>query len=288
MTEPTASYPDSVWHGRVPIEQNVLVARQTYRLRIAASQIARRIAPGQFLMLRLPDVNDPLLGRPFALYDTVLDAGGEPVGVDIVYRVVGKMTERLARMGAGEWLEVWGPLGNGFHVDGGGHLVLVAGGIGQTPLLALARHSLGLRQYGQPARPSSRAEKVTLCYGERSADLLAGVSDFEQIGVEVRVSTEDGSAGHRGLVTDLIPALVTRSPLPCQIVSCGPEKMMAATVRVARQFGVRCWVSLESPMACGIGICFSCVARVRQATGQWDYRRVCIEGPVFDGEQIEF
>ena len=97
--------------------------------------------PGQFLMMRLAGCDDPLLGRPLALYDTVLDAGGRPQGLDVVYLVLGKMTSRLATYRPGQALEVWGPLGNGFPPAPAEHLLMVAGGIGQTPFLALARES---------------------------------------------------------------------------------------------------------------------------------------------------
>jgi len=283
-----ACYADRAWHGRVTIEENIRIAQDTHRVRVVAPEIARRIVPGQFLMLRLPDTNDPLLGRPLALYDTVLDAQGTPVGLHIVYLVVGRMTRRLALLPPGALLELWGPLGNGFPPTPAEHLVMVGGGIGQTPFLALAREYAGLRRYGEPARIVPRAKKLTLCYGARTANLLAGVEDFRALGVEVLVSTDDGSAGRRGLVTDLVREVVEDSSLPCRMVCCGPEPMLEAAARLARQLGVPCQVSLESPMACGIGVCFSCVAKVRQADGGWDYRRTCIEGPVFDAERIEF
>jgi dihydroorotate dehydrogenase electron transfer subunit len=283
-----ACYADRAWWGRVAIEENLAIARDTYRVRIRAPEIARRIVPGQFLMLRLPECNDPLLGRPLALYDTGLDSAGAPVGVDIVYLVIGRMTRRLARLPAGASLEVWGPLGNGFPPTETEHLVMVGGGIGQTPLLALAREYSGLRCYGDPGRKVAPAKKITLCYGTRSADLLAGVDDFRALGIEVVLSTDDGSAGHHGLVTDLIRPVVSRSDLTCRIVCCGPEPMMESTAHIARELGVPCQVSLESPMACGVGICFSCVAKVREESGEWDYRRTCVEGPVFDAERIEF
>jgi dihydroorotate dehydrogenase electron transfer subunit len=283
-----ACYADHAWHGRVGIEENRSIARDTYRVRIRAAEIARQIVPGQFLMLRLPDCNDPLLGRPLALYDTVLDRAGVPIGLDIVYLAIGKMTRRLAALQPGGSLEVWGPLGNGFPPTETEHLVMVAGGVGQTPFLSLAREYLGLRRYGDPGRKVAQAKKITLCYGVRTADGLAGVDDFDRLGVEVLVSTDDGSAGHHGLVTDRIRPVVSQSDLACRIVCCGPEPMMKAASQVARELGVPCQVSLESPMACGMGACFSCVAKVRDESGGWDYRRTCIEGPVFDAEQIEF
>lgn len=284
----TTSYADRAWCGRVVIEENLRIARDTYRVRIRAPEIAQRIVPGQFLMFRLPECNDPLLGRPLALYDTVVDATGAAVGMDVVYLVIGRMTRRLALLPPGAALEAWGPLGNGFPPTPTGHLVMVGGGIGQTPFLALSREYAGLRRYGAPGRTVTQAKKITLCYGARAADLLAGVEDFRSVGVDVVLSTDDGSAGHHGLVTELIRPVVRSSALPCRIVCCGPEGMMEATARIARELGVPCQVSLESPMACGIGICFSCVAKVREDSGEWDYRRTCVEGPVFDGERIQF
>jgi dihydroorotate dehydrogenase electron transfer subunit len=285
----TAYYADRAVCERVSVVENVRIARDTYRVRFSCPTLARRIVPGQFVMLRLAGCDDPLLGRPLALYDTVLGDGdrGEPVGVDIVYLVVGKLTSRLARCTPGQGLEVWGPLGNGFPPAPAEHLLMVAGGIGQTPFLALAREALGGRRYGDPPRQSPIAKRVTLCYGARSKDLLAGLDDLERVGVEVRVSTDDGTAGHHGLVTELAEEVLATSP-GVRVVCCGPEPMMAAMTALAARYKAPCQVSLESPMACGIGICFSCVARVRTPEGAWDYRRTCVEGPVFDAGAIEW
>ncbi|HKB06272.1 MAG TPA: FAD-binding oxidoreductase, partial [Gemmataceae bacterium] len=136
------------------IVENVPLADRTFRIRLHCPEIAAAIRPGQFVMLRLPGRDDPLLGRPFALYDTVLDASRAAIGLDIVYLVVGKMTTLLAEVQPGEPIEVWGPLGNGFPDLGTpDQVVCVAGGIGQTPFLAYARELLGGRGYsGDPPR----------------------------------------------------------------------------------------------------------------------------------------
>ncbi len=284
----TVAYADRAWQGTVVVERNVPIGRDTYRMRLACPEIARRIVPGQFVMVRAVGCTDPLLGRALALYDVVEGADGQLERLEVVYLVVGKMTGLLAATGPGAAVEVWGPLGNGFPPTETEHLVMVAGGIGQTPFLSLAREYLGLYAYGEPARGVPRARKVTLCYGARTAEYLAGVEDFERVGAEVRLSTDDGSRGHRGLVTDLIAPVVRESSLGCRLVCCGPEPMMKRTAEIARELGLRCQVSLETPMACGIGICFSCVAKIRGATGEWDYRRTCVEGPVFEAEDVEF
>jgi len=144
------------------VVENVRIASHTYRIRLRAPELARRIRPGQFVMLRLRGSSDPLLGRPFALYDTVLDDLGEPVAIDVVYLVVGKLTGLLAHVRAGESVELWGPLGNGFPSYAGvDHVGLVAGGIGQTPFLALVRQLLGSRGYGG-CGPSRETKRVSL------------------------------------------------------------------------------------------------------------------------------
>src|SRR6516164_983348 len=167
-----------MFHGPAPVLINRHLARDTWLIRLQAPELARSIRPGQFLMIRLPGHSDPLLGRPFALYDTVLDDGGQPIGLDVVYLVVGKVTGLLTNRKVGERLEVWGPLGNGFPtLSGLDHVGLVAGGIGQTPFLAYIRELIGSRGYGGRAAQRT-VQRATLYYGVRSADFLAGVDDF--------------------------------------------------------------------------------------------------------------
>jgi dihydroorotate dehydrogenase electron transfer subunit len=262
--------------------ENVRLARATYRVRLACPDLAAAIRPGQFLMLRLPGTSDPLLGRPFALYDTVLDAAGQPTALDVVYLVVGKMTGRLAEVRPGGRLEAWGPLGNGFaDLDGLDDVALVAGGIGQTPFLAYVRDLLGGRGYG--GRPARRqVGRVRLYYGMRSADLAAGVDDFRGAEAQVHLASDDGTLGFRGFVTQLL----AEHPRPQHIVGCGPEPMLHALAKLARAWDVPCHLSLETPMACGLGVCFSCVTQVRTPDGGWDYKRVCLDGPVFDAAHL--
>lgn len=281
-----AYYADHAVSCQTEIVDNERLARDTYRVRLHCPDLARSIVPGQFVMLKLAGFDDPLLGRPLALYDTVLDADGEPVGIDLVYLVAGKLTRKLAESQAGQMIDLWGPLGNGFSGQSAEHLIFVAGGIGQTPFVALAAEALGLKSYGDATRRPCSAGKVTLCYGARSADYLAGLSDFKRLGIEVRTSTDDGSAGHHGLVTEVLREVLADSGGNPRIICCGPERMMEAVAQIASEEKVACEVSLETPMACGIGICFSCVAKVRQDDGGWDYKRTCVEGPVFEAGKI--
>jgi dihydroorotate dehydrogenase electron transfer subunit len=274
--------PDSPYflQTAAPVVVNRRLARDTYLIRLEAPELARRVRPGQFFMLRPIVGTDPLLGRPFALYDTYLDEHGEPAGVDVVYLVVGKVTHWLAGLTAGDRVALWGPLGNGFPEPHTHHVGLVAGGIGQTPFLAQLRELLGERGYGgQPAR--RRVQRVSLFYGVRTAELAAGVEDFEHAGAAVHLATDDGSRGFHGFVTQL----VEQHEPPGHLFGCGPEPMLHALRDLARRRGTPCHLSLETPMACGVGICFSCVTPLRTADG-WDYRRVCVDGPVFDATDL--
>ena len=275
-------YADHAEHHAVEIVEQEELARETYRIRFACPSIARRVLPGQFMMVRQPGSAEPLLGRAFALYDIADNAAGEAHFVDIVFHSVGKLTQFLSQATPGTPLALWGPLGNGFLPQPTPHLIMVAGGIGQTPFLTLAQEYLGRRDFG---RVSARAERVSLCYGARSKDYFAGISAFESAGVEVRLATDDGSLGVHGLVTDVLEEMLI-DPASQRVVTCGPEPMMAAVAELCARKQVPCQVSLETPMACGIGICFSCVAKVRQPDGSWDYKRTCVEGPVFDGQSL--
>jgi dihydroorotate dehydrogenase electron transfer subunit len=311
-------YADNAAFVSAPIIENVQLARDTFRLRFEAPAIAAVITPGQFVMVRIAGIDDPLLGRAFALYDT----SDDHTTVDVVYLVHGKLTSLLATRKPGDRVEVWGPLGNGFVGEGEtlDHLILVAGGIGYTPFLATGKEALHQKAFGlvggvsrrrlraperngmeseigvgdashiaDAARVPLSAKSVTFCYGVRTAAYLAGEQDFRAAGFDLRIASNDGSIGHHGLVTDLLQqSLEETTGQSRRVLCCGPEPMMHAVADICLAAEVRCDVSLETPMACGLGVCFSCVAKVRQPDGEWDYKRTCVEGPVFDASLIEW
>jgi len=263
---------------------------ENYRLRLSCAELAQQILPGQFFMLRKPDCSDPLLGRPFALYDTVQDETGQTIGVDVGFHVVGKMTGIMEELTPGDTLELWGPLGNGFPTVQADHLIQVAGGIGYTPFVATSREVLMQKKYGTEInRQRIQAGKASLIYGVREKRFCADMSDLSDIkGLDIQLCTEDGTAGHHGLVTDLLLAILTENSGESKIVfTCGPIRMMQAVALLCANHNTECWVSLETPMACGFGACFSCVVPTKQAEDdEWDYRRSCLEGPVFPGRDI--
>lgn len=290
LTEPGTK---PIWFGTATVVENTVIGQEIYSLRIVSPPIARAIVPGQFVMIRLPGHYDPLLGRAFALYDTFPDPhGGEPQGLEIVYMAVGKMTRLLARCGPGQSVEVWGPLGNGFPLPSRPILLMVAGGIGYTPFMAVAKEATGHRQYGAPARTVAGMHSVKLLFGVRTAaGLPSDLARFQEIGTEVQVISDDGSTGRRGLVSDLLEEELRRiDPAQAVVFCCGPEAMMETVAKLCDAAGVPCYVSLETPMACGLGLCYSCVVRLKDESREegWDFRRVCIDGPVFDAKRVLF
>lgn len=272
-------YADSIAQIETPIVENERIAESTYRVRFAAAEIASRVTPGQFVMIRLAGINAPLIGRALAVYNVITNDDGEPTWIDLVYLKKGTLTTPLSQSPCGTHISVWGPLGNGFDRRNCKQLIMAVGGIGQTPMLMLGRDALGNGNW---------AEDVELIYGARRAGLLAGLDDFTAAGFRLTTCTDDGSHGEKALVPDVLSRRLSEiSDLTSvRVVTCGPEIMMQKVAELCQQRGVDCQVSMETPMACGIGICFSCVAKVNQPEGDWDYKRTCVEGPIFDADQI--
>lgn len=283
-------YADSMVQIEAPIESNNEIAEGTFLVRVAAPEIARTAVPGQFVMIRISGLDAPLIGRAFAIYDIHAGDDGQPRTIDLVYLKKGKLTTALAAAPLGTHVSVWGPLGNGFSDRPCDRLIMAAGGIGQTPMLVLGREAAGDQQFGTPPRPGNWSQNVELIYGARRESLLAGVDDFRAAGFDVTLCTDDGSVGEKRLVPDVLAERLKEIPAgeSVRVVTCGPEIMMQKVAEVCAAAGVDCQVSMETPMACGIGICFSCVAQVRQDEGpeEWDYKRTCVEGPIFDADKI--
>lgn len=237
-----------------------------YRLVVRAPQIAPQVQPGQFAHLRILPLQDALLRRPFSIFRVTPDT------FSILYKAVGRGTEVLARMRPGEHLSALGPLGHGFTIPGRGgeQPVLVAGGYGMAALYLLAERS------PQPG--------VVFVGGRRRVDILCE-ADFRALGWEVRVTTEDGSHGQAGLVTEPLQAELRRDPVGKKLFACGPTPMLRAVGQLAEELGVPAELSLDEHMCCGVGVCLTCVVKIRSGEG-WEYQRACTEGPVFDARQV--
>jgi len=248
------------------IEQHRLSA-DYFMLRLEAPEVTATARPGQFVHVRVSGLGDAALRRPFSIY------GADQGVLALVYKTVGRGTEQLARLATGDSVSVIGPLGNGFPLDCGERVpLLVAGGYGVAPLSFLARR-LGRRG--------------VLLVGARRADDILCTADFTDLAWDVRVATQDGSRGKRGLVTDLLDACLATSPVvPSEIYACGPDGMLRAVGERAAAAGLRAWLSLDKHMVCGVGACLACVQRLRRADGSEWIGRVCHDGPVFEAREI--
>jgi dihydroorotate dehydrogenase electron transfer subunit len=233
--------------------------------------------PAQFFMIGIPG-SDVLLRRPFSVCGLpgTFD-GTTPTSVHVLYRIYGRATGLLASLAPGAPLQVLGPLGNGFEPPEREDAVpvLVAGGIGSAPFPALT---------DVLARRGMRARMI---YGARCAGELPLLEWFRDHCSDLEVTTDDGSAGERGLVTLPLERLLSGGGTErLHLYACGPTPMLKAVGRLATEGGIRCDLSLEAPMACGFGVCLGCVVPVRAPDGSTRYDRVCVEGPVMRAERL--
>jgi dihydroorotate dehydrogenase electron transfer subunit len=246
-------------------------------LELAAPSIAAAAQPGQFVMVRTADGTDPLLRRPFSVFEILRRADGTPEGLSILCKRVGPGTERLYAAGAGVQLSVLGPLGKPFElVSPPVEAWMVAGGVGLAPFAALTE---SLASAGVVRR---------LFYGGRSASDLFYLDWFEQRGVRLDLATEDGTRGAHGRVTGPLEAALRQMPAdrPVMLYACGPEPMLKAVAALGAAWSRPSQVSTEQIMGCGMGGCYSCVVRVRDASGAPHFVRSCLNGPVFRGEDV--
>jgi dihydroorotate dehydrogenase electron transfer subunit len=239
-----------------------------FRLVARAPQIAPLVQPGQFAHVRIPPLKEALLRRPFSIYQ----ASGETLS--ILYKTVGRGTETLSRMRPGEELSMIGPLGHGFSVPrtGGETPLLVAGGYGMAAMYMLAERS---PQKG-----------IAFVGGRRRVDILCE-AEFRALGWEVRATTEDGSYGERGMVTQPLIAELKRGAGGRKLFACGPTAMLKAVARIAEENNVPAEISLDEHMCCGMGVCLTCVIPIKAGDG-WEYQRSCTEGPVFDARRVQW
>jgi len=236
-------------------------------LRMRAPSVAPQVRPGQFIHVKVPHLDECVLRRPFSVFR----ADGDTLS--ILYKDVGKGTRTLQYLKAGESLSILGPLGRGFPApDGDKFPLIIAGGYGMAALYLSARSapSKGVAFFG------GRAKKDILC-----------VDDFRALGWDVRVTTEDGSLGRAGKVTDALDDWWTneaagRTP---ELFACGPGGMLKAVADRALAHGWTAWTSMDNNMGCGVGACLTCVLKVRDSNG-WTWARACSEGPVFEAREV--
>ena len=266
-----------------PLKTNTRITPHHFLMSFHLPRIARSASPGQFLMVSLGDHCDPLLPRPFAVYNIDGDC------VEVLYRRVGKGTTLLADRRAGDVVRILGPLGRGFALGKDlaegkdlADIRVVAGGTGIASLYFLMKQSL------------QRGVAVSLFYGAGSHREMLPLRELQSLGLRLHVVTEDGSIGYCGTVSDLFASFLRdQAPRPSQRTHtfvCGPASMMAAVADLLRHSDLPGQFSLESRMACGYGACQGCVVETTTMNERNEptYQRVCTEGPVFTLGEIRW
>ncbi len=243
---------------------NKKVTPDTFLMGLRSPEIVVEARPGQFVMIRVRSDIDPLLRRPFSICGIHGDDG-----FLILYRVVGRGTDIMSKAREGDIFSVLGPLGRGFDLPKlQQRCLLVAGGIGIAPLIFLAK--------------TIDTDDVTFMAGYASASEIVPVEQVGLRNMKVLIATEDGSAGHRGMVTEVLEPYLDGpdNDIP-SVFTCGPLNMLKGVKRLTLDRGIPCQVSLETSMACGIGACQGCAVKSSSKESQ-TYYRVCKDGPVFD------
>jgi dihydroorotate dehydrogenase electron transfer subunit len=256
------------------LEDAIVVEHQDiqggYKLLVMeAGGIAGKVQPGQFVHVRVPHLGESVLRRPFSVFRA------EGRTLSILYKDVGRGTRTLKYLRPGESISLIGPLGHGFPGLTAGHYpVIVAGGYGMAALYLTAK---------------TLPVKGVAFFGGRSAQDILCVKDFEALGWDVRVTTEDGSLGRKGIVTEALDAWWKESGAgkKPEIFSCGPTGMLRAVSGRAIERGWKAWVSVDEKMGCGVGACLTCVVKIKDETSNgWKWARSCREGPVFECRDI--
>lgn len=251
-------------------------------LRVRPDVALPPVRAARFFMLRREDRLSPAIPRPFSIYR---QDGDE---IEFLLKVMGEGTRALAACTPGTALRLIGPLGNGWPaLDGDGPpWVMLAGGIGSAPFYM----GIEQAQRGMDGRKPARRDQLVYLYGAARRGMLYDLDAFRALGVRVETCTDDGSEGLRGNVLKLLERLWADGSLPpvVRLLACGPERMLEATEHLARERALECWLSLESVMGCGVGICNGCpVPTVPEGPmGKWPNAKCCVEGPVFKTDAI--
>jgi dihydroorotate dehydrogenase electron transfer subunit len=258
----------------VSLQCNEQIGKDIWRMEFRSAPLASLAKPGHFLMIHLGRrTKDPLLRRPFSIH-AILDNHR----VQVLYRIVGTGTSLLSTLKQGDSISAIGPLGNSFPPPAQGEeAVLVAGGMGIAPLYFLAQ-----------VLQSKQGSTATVLLGFSTSEEVVCSDELKNLGVRLSLATEDGSQGSKGLVTDLLDQHLrhgmTAKPI---IYACGPTPMLKKVAQQAATFHLRCSVSLEGYMACGLGICLGCAVKASH-NPQKVYHYVCQDGPVFPAETIDW
>lgn len=246
----------------IEILENKKVNGKYYKLAFPSAMLSKNVRPGQFLQIRIHDGQDPYLRRPFSYYRI------SGTRIEVLYEVLGRGTQVLSQKKKGDILKVMGPLGKCFSgAIGKRKRILVAGGVGVPPLIFLAE----------------KYPTDYLLIGTKSKAELMPKSELKKVKAKILYSTEDGSCGTKGLVTELLEKiLMEEDSRQLFIQTCGPKKMMETVITITAKYGVDGEASWEETMACGVGACLGCMVKTKEGL-----KRACADGPVFSFEDLD-
>jgi dihydroorotate dehydrogenase electron transfer subunit len=260
------------------IESNEEIQENCFLMKVILPASFADPQPGQFVMIRIFSLYEPLLARPISIYS--FSRGADSCAIELLYSVVGKGTQILAGLINGSQVEILGPLGHGFEISTGKeNIVFIAGGMGIAPLLLLAEHLCGDKCFSKSA--------MTFYLGAKRAADVVRLDKIKNLCHNVNVSTDDGSLGQKALVTDAFKKDIKKfAPANTVIYACGPKEMLKSLAKILNKSKFSCQVSLEERMACGIGACLGCAVAVRDSQEALTYKRVCADGPVFNLREV--
>lgn len=249
------------------ILENVNLKGDYYQIRFASPEVAATAKPGHFVHVRIDERRDFMLRRPFSIKDA------ENGVVTLLYKVVGKGTDALSKLKAGDCCDLMGPQGRPFTPQPDHRALIIVGGYGAAATWQLTKSMPG---------------GVVLLGARSDADLLL-TKEYAEAGFDVRIATNDGSVGRKGFVTELIPELLAENKeKPFFVYGCGPKPMLMALAALMKKENLAGELSLDEIMCCGVGSCFGCVVKVNDpgSADGFRYARSCKEGPVFPAEDI--
>jgi dihydroorotate dehydrogenase electron transfer subunit len=262
---------------KLSLQQNQKIFTDHRLFSFIDSHIAQASQPGQFLMIRVTDTYEPFLPRPMSVHRIIKNKNNEAEGFQVLFKIVGKGTKLLAEKKEGEQLQVLGPLGNGFTIDKTcSKALLVAGGIGAAPLVFLIEELV---------RTSAN---IKAFIGGASSQHLLALNIFKKHSQDLFITTEDGSQGKKGMITESLEEYLSgiNNAEGTIMYACGPKEMLKQVALLSNKFKLPCQLSFESRMACGLGACLGCVIKIKSGNNNYDYKRVCIEGPIFNAQEV--
>ncbi len=245
-----------------------------HTITLVAPEIAEEARPGQFVEIAVPEQREFLLRRPFSIHEASR-RGGWAGTLELAFLAAGPGTSWLTQVQPHDFLDVIGPLGKPFPYPRElTNCLLVGGGYGAAPLYFLAKEL------------NARRKRVDMIIGARDQDRVFKQVEAKRLSVSIAITTEDGSLGDRGRVTDILPGMVSRTNAEV-VYACGPNAMLRAVAEYCSDHGIPCQVAVEELMACGVGVCWTCTVPVIRRDGSgWDNLRACVEGPVFNGGRV--